>query len=192
MQEQEWNFGREEPLLPDGWSEGEDLFAGAEEAPLPTTEGAEDGVPAAGGADAPPRTYKLKVNHEEKEVTLSEEEVVARLQKSYAFDAMKERREGARDYAEEVRQLQRLYPDFTEIPDEVAHLAAQGESLISAYAVWQGRQAEKAAQTLREENRVLKQNASAAARAPVKGVRGSGPSKGAGSDFERGFESVAW
>ena len=179
----------EDSLLPDGWREGEDLFAPEGEGP--TTAEPEGGDSPAGAEEAAPRTYKLKVNHEEKEVTLSEEEVVARLQKSYAFDAMKERRDGTRDFAAEVRQLQRLYPDFKEMPDEVAHLAAEGESLLTAYAVWQGRQAQKAAESLKEENRVLKQNAAAAARAPVKGVSGGGASRQKTSDFERGFDG-AW
>ena len=187
MEEQIIGNGMEDALLPDGWSEGEDLFA--PEGTDPTTEAPEGSVSPAGAEETAPRTYRLKVNHEEKEVTLSEEEVVARLQKSYAFDAMKERREGTRDLGAEVRQLQRLYPDFKEMPDEVAHLAAQGESLLTAYAVWQGQQAQKAAQELREENRVLKQNASAAARAPVKGVSG-GPAKQRLSDFERGMDLI--
>lgn len=187
MEERNIGNGMEDALLPDGWSEGENLFApGSAE---PTTQGEEGSVSPAGAEEGAPRTYRLKVNHEEKEVTLSDEEVVARLQKSYAFDAMKERREGTRDLAAEVRQLQRLYPDFKEMPDEVAHLAAQGESLLTAYAVWQGRQAQKAADSLREENRVLKQNASAAARAPVKGVSG-GTAKQRLSDFERGMDLV--
>lgn len=187
MEEQIIGNGMEDALLPDGWSEGADLFA--PEGTDPTTEAPEGSVSPAGAEETAPRTYRLKVNHEEKEVTLSEEEVVARLQKSYAFDAMKERREGTRDLGAEVRQLQRLYPDFKEMPDEVAHLAAQGESLLTAYAVWQGQQAQKAAQELREENHVLKQNASAAARAPVKGVSG-GTAKQRLSDFERGMDLI--
>ena len=187
MEERNIGNGMEDALLPDGWSEGENLFApGSAE---PTTQGEEGSVSPAGAEEGAPMTYRLKVNHEEKEVTLSDEEVVARLQKSYAFDAMKERREGTRDLGAEVRQLQRLYPDFKEMPDEVAHLAAQGESLLTAYAVWQGQQAQKAADSLREENRVLKQNASAAARAPVKGVSG-GTAKQRLSDFERGMDLV--
>ena len=79
-----------------------------------------------------------------------------------------------------------------EMPDEVANLAAEGESLLAAYALWQGRQAEKEVRSLREENRVLRQNVSAAARAPVKGVSGGGAARGRSSDFERGFESVEW
>lgn len=189
MEERNIGNGMEDALLPDGWSEGDDLFAPAGAGP--TTEATEGSVSPAGAEEGAPRTYRLKVNHEEKEVTLSDEEVVARLQKSYAFDAMKERREGTRDLGAEVRQLQRLYPDFKEMPDEVAHLAAQGESLLTAYAVWQGQQAQKAAESLREENRVLKQNASAAARAPVKGVSGGG-NNAKQSEFERGFDSIAW
>ena len=179
--EQNLSNGMEEALLPDGWQEGEDLLAAPDDA-APTTDGAEE---------RSEKTYRLKVNHEEKEVTLSDEEVVARLQKSYAFDALKERQEGTRDYAGEIRQLQRLYPEFKEMPDEVAHLAAEGESLLTAYAVWQGRQAQKAAEQYREENRVLKQNAAAAAKAPVRGS-GGGTSRQGRSDFERGFESVEW
>ena len=183
----EWTNGMEDALLPDGWSEGEDLLAPQE--PLPTTEDPQGAVPAAGDApQAPPRTYHLKVNHEEKDVTLTEEEVVARLQKSYAFDAIRDRR-GEQDFAAQVRHLQSLYPDFREMPDEVAQLAADGESLLTAYAVWQGREAQRAAQALREENQALKQNASAAARAPVKGVSGGSAHRGRMTDFERGLES---
>ena len=100
MEEQIIGNGMEDALLPDGWSEGEDLFA--PEGTDPTTEAPEGSVSPAGAEETAPRTYRLKVNHEEKEVTLSEEEVVARLQKSYAFDAMKERREGTRDLGAEV------------------------------------------------------------------------------------------
>ena len=67
-------------------------------------------------------------------------------------------------------------------------MAAEGESLVAAYAVWQGREHLKEAQTLRAENAALKQNANAALHAPVRGVKGSAKQKI--SDFERGFESV--
>ena len=54
------------------------------------------------------------------------------------------------------------------------------------------KEVEMLAESLREENRVLRQNVSAAARAPVKGVSGGGAARGRSSDFERGFESVEW
>ena len=91
-----------------------------------------------------------------------------------------------RDYAAEVALLRRVWPDFKELPEEVAQMAAEGESLVAAYAVWQGREHLKEAQALRAENDVLRRNADAAARAPVRGLKGSGKQKV--SDFERGMD----
>lgn len=93
-----------------------------------------------------------------------------------------------RDYAAEVALLRKIWPDFKEMPEEVAQMAAEGESIVAAYAVWQGREHLKEAQALRAENAALKQNADVLSRAPVRGVKGSAKQKI--SDFERGFESV--
>lgn len=128
------SFGGDvEPILPDGWEEGMDIFADSEvkddlsladeqetdllaeltnekgdsEDPAPTTgtdsdepepsagtdtTGSPDGDdPAAGSVS---RIRKLKVNHEEREIdlsTLSDDDLIAHLQKSFAFDAMKDR-----------------------------------------------------------------------------------------------------
>lgn len=122
-----------DPILPDGWKEGDDLFAeetlnpagspaDEQERPLeelfenetgaeagtdsPTTgEGTGEASPTSGddGSDSPdgadgtpaatPRILKLKVNHKEVEVNLDDltnEDLIARLQKAEAFDAMKE------------------------------------------------------------------------------------------------------
>ena len=81
-----------------------------EDGDLPTTENPEaenspnagDGteVAAPDGAEADntptPKTYRLRVNHEEKDVTLSDDEIIARLQKSYAWDAMQEQKSKAK------------------------------------------------------------------------------------------------
>lgn len=93
-----------------------------------------------------------------------------------------------RDYAAEVALLRKIWPDFKEMPEEVAQMAAEGESIVAAYAVWQGREHLKEAQALRAENAALKQNADVLSRAPVRGVKGGAKQKI--SDFERGFESV--
>ena len=127
------SFGGDvEPILPDGWEEGMDIFADSEvegdiltdddraddnldellnekgesEEPAPTTGAETDDVPGAGadttespdGADkakeAVSRIRKLKVNHEEREIdlgSLSDGDLIAHLQKSYAFDAMKDK-----------------------------------------------------------------------------------------------------
>ena len=81
-----------------------------EDGDLPTTENPEaenspnagDGteVAAPDGAEADhtptPKTYRLRVNHEGKDVTLSDDEIIARLQKSYAWDAMQEQKSKAK------------------------------------------------------------------------------------------------
>lgn len=127
-----------DPMLPDGWSEGDDFFAdpstwsgakqsgqtgeaqsqeessmvdtGSEEA-LTTGETEETGGqsaeeetedPASGQTEAPvknSRILKLKVNHADQEVdinSMSDEELIAALQKSRAFDAMKDEQAKAR------------------------------------------------------------------------------------------------
>lgn len=127
------SFGGDvEPILPDGWEEGVDIFADSEltgdiltdddraddnldellnekgesEEPAPTTGAETDDVPGAGadttespdGDDKAKETVsrirKLKVNHEEREIdlgSLSDDDLIAHLQKSYAFDAMKDK-----------------------------------------------------------------------------------------------------
>ena len=72
----------------------------------------------------------------------------------------------------------------------MAAAVARGVPLVTAYLAWQGRDGARTADALRKENRVLKQNASAAARAPVRGVAG-GDSAAAKrkSGFEAGFDA---
>ena len=121
------------PILPDGWSDGDDFFADpstwsgaaeqsgqtaetqselesiaaemeSEEAPTTgetdETEGqsavVEEDEPQSGQTEEPTKTariLKLKVNHQEQEVdidSMSDEDLVAQLQKARAFDAMKD------------------------------------------------------------------------------------------------------
>lgn len=177
------------------------------------------------------RILKLKVNHEDQEVdieSMTDDELIAALQKSRAFDALKDEQAKARyrevyheqvaegmtpaaaklvaanevggknypledtaepekpstpaptvqaptrDFVQEVQQLKALYPDFKEMPDEVAKAAANGANLLTAYLAYREKQTSKAAASLKKENEVLKQNAASAAKAPVKGVTGGG------------------
>lgn len=177
------------------------------------------------------RILTLKVNHEAQEVdidSMTDEELIAALQKSRAFDAMKDEQAKARyrevyhkqitegmtpelaqmaaehaaggknypledtaepekpstpaptvqtptrDFVQEVQQLKALYPDFKEMPDEVAKAAANGANLLTAYLAYREKQTSKAAASLKKENEVLKQNAASAAKAPVRGVTGGG------------------
>ena len=179
------------------------------------------------------RILTLKVNHEAQEVdidSMTDEELIAALQKSRAFDAMKDEQAKARyrevyhkqitegmtpelaqmaaehaaggknypleDTAEpekpstpvevpeaedpvaktrrEVDKLKELYPDFKEMPDEVALAYSKGVDLLTAYLAYREKQTSKAAASLKKENEVLKQNAASAAKAPVRGVTGGG------------------
>ena len=197
-----------------------------------------------------PRVLKLKVNHEEQEInidSMSDDDLIALLQKGKAFDAAKdaekkqlyrtvyqqqidagmtedaaeliaERKAGKhysltdeeesvqdafddpapapakpRNFKEEVEQLKSLYPDFKEMPDEVARAIAKGEPLLNAYLAYRDKQSTKAAAELRKENNILKQNAASAARAPVTGVSGGGDSTPKKSDyFISGFDDDPW
>lgn len=196
------------------------------------------------------RILKLKVNHQDQEVdieSLSDDELIAALQKSRAFDAMKDEQAKARyreqydkqitegmtpevakmvaaqetagkhysledeaepeitkpaeptvattvvDPMQEINKLKLMFPEFKEMPDEVARAQAQGVDLITAYVAYRSKQAEKAAATLKRENEVLKQNAASAAKAPVKGVTGGGatntkPQHG----ILKGFDDDLW
>lgn len=284
-------FGGDEPLLPDGWQEGDDLFAevsgdmdsfvadgSREETELPaendedtavaddpttveqageetqSDESETDTDPADGQVEEQPRSrkLKLKVNHQEEEIdvsAMSDEDLIALLQKGRAFDQRleqenkqtfrrvyqeqldagmteaaaklvaqneaggksysltdeepaaapatpaveaKETAPSVRNFKAEMEQLQALYPDFKEMPDEVARAAAKGVPLLTAYLAYRDQQSTKTAASLQKENRVLKQNAASAAKAPVKGVSGGGVAPKKVDNFLKGFDSDPW
>ena len=193
------------------------------------------------------RILKLKVNHEDQEVdieSMTDDELIAALQKSRAFDALKDEQAKARyrevyheqvsegmtpaaarlvaanevggknypledtaepekpstpaptvqtqtrDFVQEVNQLKALYPDFKEMPDEVAVAVSNGANLLTAYLAYREKQNSKAAASLKKENEVLKQNAASAAKAPVKGVTGGGATNTKPqNDLLKGFDS---
>ena len=244
-------------------SELEAIAAEMETTEVPTTdeteatEGqsavSETEEPTSGQTEEPvknTRILKLKVNHEDQEVdinSMTDDELIAALQKSRAFDAMKDEQAKARyreiyneqiaegmtpaaakmiaanecdgktysledttetaepttpapvtqtpsrDFEGEIRQLKALYPDFKEMPDEVAKAAANGANLLTAYVAYREKQTSQAAASLKRENEVLRQNAASAAKAPVKGVTGGGatdtkPKNG----LIQGFDSDDW
>lgn len=197
------------------------------------------------------RILKLKVNHEDRETdinAMTDEELIERLQKSYAFDAMKDDQAKARyreiyqdqidagmteaaakliaqnevgkayplvdpedspaptvktpePRAEEdtidafrgqVRKLKEMYPEFREMPNEVALAVAQGTDLITAYVAYREKQTSKAAASLKKENEVLKQNAASAAKAPVKGVTGGGTAQTKTDPWLAAFDADLW
>ena len=105
--------------------------------------------------------------------------------------------EGSRDFKQEVADLFRMYPNArTErIPEEVTNDAlSMNKPLVQAYADWKARTASAKATRAERENKILKQNQAAAARAPVSKVTGGGKTDTRPvDDFLRGFEDDnAW
>ncbi|MBO5969123.1 MAG: hypothetical protein J6S14_11580 [Clostridia bacterium] len=94
--------------------------------------------------------------------------------------------EGTRDFRAEVANLYALYPDVAKsgiIPDAVKIDAlTNGTPLAEAYAKHIASKQTAEAAALKKENKILKQNAASAARAPVKGVRGGGTVSGDSRD----------
>ena len=74
----------------------------------------------------------------------------------------------------------------------MALAAAKGVPLLTAYQAYREKQSAKTAATLQKENRVLKQNAASAAKAPVRGVSGGGVEPKKVDNFLKGFDSDPW
>lgn len=194
----------EEVLLPEGWTEGEDIFQNAEEPMGSLTTADEEhrenmdtlqNQPE--NAEPERKTYRLRVNHEDREVSLTEEEIRDQLQKSYAFDEMRARgripevEEVAkeRDFVAEVEDAKRLFPDVREITDEVAAAVAHGVPLTTALAAFRAKEARTEAAHLKLENEVLKQNEKNRQRAIVTGLTGYSTGQARNRDFLSGLES---
>jgi len=108
----------------------------------------------------------------------------------------------ARDFAAEARELIAARSDLVgkQLPKEVFTAAMQpGKTLLTAYLDYERKvtQAEaetarKDAEKLRKENRILKNNADSADRAPVTGVSKGGRAENNGPEdpFLKGFNSV--
>ena len=97
-----------------------------------------------------------------------------------------------RDFRTEIQQLLEARPDLRgkQLPDEVVKAcASQGQNLLAAYSAYEVRQERAAADKLRKENEVLRQNAASAAKAPVSGTQGGGATDvKPEDDFLRGFD----
>ena len=99
-----------------------------------------------------------------------------------------------RDFQSEVRELLDARTDLvgTTLPKEVVEECVKGgKRLLVAYAEFEQRKAKAENERLAKRVKALEQNASAAARSPVVGVTGGGPTnEKAEDDFMRGFNSI--
>lgn len=138
------------------------------------------------------RTYKLKVNHKEREVSLTDEEALRRIQMSYALED-KENRAKFREISERLEEEFRTASEQTirmlakqemggyEPPAEDEDGAepqqdTEKQNLLDEIASLRGQLAaeKSAAEKARKEAAIQKQNADNARRAPVKGTTGGG------------------
>lgn len=106
-----------------------------------------------------------------------------------------EEQPAVRDFKAEAAQFFAAHPEWVgkQIPNEVSNAWAAGKSLEEAVAAYGAKQSSAEASKLRKENQVLRQNAAAAAKAPVKGVTGGGKTDTSAEDpFIKGFDSDEW
>lgn len=246
---------KEDAILPEGYKEGDDIFA--EDAPEETPEAA---APTTEPEQTEPQKlrFRAKVDHEEKDVELSPDELPTIWQKAQATERAQQRlresvtslnrlnevakargyedavkmvtaleqeqqkteearlvEEGVhpevakdiasrkyavpkaeRDFNAEIEELQTEYPAAlsTGLPDEVKTEAVRtGKPLLDVYRGYIARQVSTKAEILSKENAVLKQNAAAAQKAPVRGVTGNGSASEKAKDpILEGFEKDGW
>jgi hypothetical protein len=97
-----------------------------------------------------------------------------------------------RDYTAEAGELLSIRPQLRnqQLPDEVIQMVAAGKTMKDAYLEYEAKQQTAETERLRKENQILKQNAEAAARAPVAGTSGGGSTDQKAEDpFIVGFNS---
>lgn len=105
-------------------------------------------------------------------------------------DAVEEPRAETNDYSDEIKELWRRFPEtakMPELPAEVTRLKfTKNISIADAYAEFdETRKAAELSKT-KKENKILKQNAASAARAPVTGTKGGGAVHGdTRNEFDR-------
>ena len=204
-------------LLPEGWTEDEDLFAeggaqsGEESAGVPITDGAAaDPVPQKDAEAEVPTTdgpqeasqklrFTARVDHQDRQIELDESDLPALYQKAQATESAKRRLQelrGGRDLGAEAEDLLAVFPQMQgrSIPTEVVLDSLNGnKSLTAAFAAYTERQHQAELAALRKRSGRQGQNAAAAGRAPVRGVSAGGSTEQKAPDpFLAGFDSEDW
>ena len=138
-----------------------------ERAEEPENRRAVEGNPSAAAAAAPLN----EGSQEEQSLPLIREGG----QQAEGFKTTTEYRKKDRDFDYEISVLRSAHPEVKELPQEVLDASVQEDSnVLAAYEQYRNRQLSAEVEQLRRENLALKQNAEAAARAPVTAVSSGG------------------
>lgn len=100
-----------------------------------------------------------------------------------------------RDFRSEAEEFYTRHPGYQggQMPKAVLDAWLSGTGLGEAFAAYERGQSRAEARRLQRENQVLRQNAAAAMRAPVRGVGGGGDTKQEPEDpFLMGFNDEKW
>ena len=196
----------EDVLLPEGWTEDEDLFAAEAEDGAAENAGPQENVPeeapATGRRAAGSKLrFTARVDHEDREVELDENELPDLYQKAQATERAQRRlRElsalkeaGAeRDLAAEAEELLTVFPQMRgrSIPTEVVLESLRGKKpLTAAFAAWSEKQHEAELAALRRENDRREAASRAASHAPVRGAAGGSVREKPADPFLSGFNA---
>lgn len=200
----------EDLLLPEGWTEDEDLFAGSADdgeggsEALPPREDAPEEAPATGEPtdDVPKLRFTARVDHEDRQIELDQSELPAIWQKAQVTERAQRRlrelselkqAEAGRDLGAEAEELLNVFPEMRgrSIPTEVVLESLRGQrSLTAAFAAYTEREHQRQLSALRRENDRREAADKAAERAPVRAVsRGGGADEKAKDPFLTGFNA---
>lgn len=127
------------------------------------------------------------IDDEEKQEILSEDDADA---EAKALQETQPRMNGERNFRQETNELLKKFPEICgcSLPEQVVLAAMEGKSLLRAYEDYKTEQVREENARLQKELAVLRQNRTAAKRAPVKAASGGESVQNrAEDDFLRGF-----
>lgn len=193
------------PILPDATPEAEDSNSGTE-AESETPEAPSDSEPETPVTEPEPDYKALYEGEKERQnaekyravyneqMGMTGNEAIARMiarsecgGKDYPLEDAPAPETPSTDFRAALTELQSLYPDATEMPENVMREFMSGKSLKDAYAAHRAVSDKQTIEQLWAEVAALKKGASNRAAAPVKGSNGSAPEKT--DPFSAGFDA---